>query len=205
MPDVESRGGLVEQVHGRVLGQQPRVGDPLLLAPGQGRHHPVRQMADVGDLHRPRHAGVVLVLPLGTPPDRAPHLDDLPDPEAEGQGVALQEHGATSGQLRRRLAVHGLAVEQHVAGGRHPVAGQHREQRRLSGAVGSHQGDQLAVSHVEVDVGEDGGALDPHADPAGRERRAHAQPPAVRRARRSSQKKMGPPTRDVSMPMGRSA
>src|SRR5690625_1245016 len=33
----------------------------------------------------------------------------------------------------------------------------------------------------------------------------HAQPPALRRLRRMSQKKNGPPTREVSIPIGRSA
>jgi hypothetical protein len=137
-------------------------------------------------------------------PRRAAHPDHLGDAEPEGQALLLQLDGAVPGQLAGGVRTEVAVLERDPAGGRVDVAGEHAEQRGLAGAVGPDQRDQLAGADVEVDVDEDRVAVDGDGDALGVES-DHAQPPAVRRARRISQKKNGPPISAVSMPMGRSA
>src|SRR5690606_27877265 len=143
-----------------------------------------------------------------------PRSASLPDalptsrPEPEGQVVTLQQHGALA---RHRGGVElgeCDAVELDLTDVGLQVAGEDGEQCRLARAVGADERDDLSVAHVEVDVVKDLGRADRQADSTGLQcgARAHqAHPPAVRRARRSNQKKTGPPTSAVTIPIGRSA
>ena len=163
-------------------------------------------MHDVGALQRLLDEAVVVVLVAGARPRGTPHRDDLADEEPEGQAPLLRQHGAAPGEVERAHRADLPLTEPDGAGVEVEVAGQGGEQRGLAGAVGADERDQLSPADVEVDVVEDGAAAeaDGHAlgaEPGG----AHAQAPEVRRARRISQKKNGPPTRLVSMPIGRSA
>jgi hypothetical protein len=107
-----------------------------------------------------------------------------------------------------------LVMDGRVAGRCLDIAGDDAQQRRLARPVGTHEGHQLPGLHGETDVLEDRRPAEGDAHPRDRERvpccwprrlAVHDQPPAVRRVRRSSQKKNGPPTSAVSIPNGRSA
>ncbi len=233
VPDVEGRGGLVEQQQARRLREDARERRTRLLPAGQRREPALGQVQDVGGEERTGDDRVVVLGLLragdaGAGPGRATHPDDVDHTEREAQGLLLQEHGAASGELgdregRERLGSQELLTQRvHVSGvpgdGRergHPrerarggrdVAGEHPEQRGLAGAVRPDEREDLPGAHLEVDPVEDGVPVDRVPD-AAREQDggAHAHPPAVRRVRRSSQKKNGPPTSAVSIPIGRSA
>ncbi|MDT4882853.1 hypothetical protein FQZ97_1188420 [compost metagenome] len=122
--------------------------------------------------------------------------------------MLLGEHGAGARHVAQLPLRQRLPVEPDLARVGGQVAGQHREQRGLAGAVGADQGEHLAAAHAEVDGLEDRSAAVAQRDPVGGQDggvgAAHAQPPEVRRVRRRSQKKNGPPTSEVSMPSGRS-
>ncbi len=130
-------------------------------------------------------------------------------PEPEGQALLLQQHRPAAGQRTRAVRAQRLAVDLDDAVRGLHVARERRQQGGLAGPVGTDQRDHLAAPHRQVDAVEDAGAAEGDPDAGGpqgrRGRGAHAQPPALRRARRSSQKKNGPPTNEVSIPMGRSA
>src|SRR5690606_26703453 len=109
--------------------------------------------------------------------------------------------------------------EGHTAG-RGDVTAEHPEEGGLAGPVGPDEGDDLAGPHGEVDAVEDrrpteddvgpgdgqgGGAGGERLGQTGAAEEPQAQPPWVRRSRRMSQRKNGPPTSEVSIPSGRSA
>ncbi len=203
VPDVERGGRLVEEEQRGGLAEHPRERRARLLPARERRVGAVGEVEHLRAAHRVGDDPVVVLLGVGPLPRRPAHPDDVDDPEAEGERLLLEEYGAVPGQpsyrpLRQRLAVQGDRAA--VGPG---VAGEHREQRRLARAVGPDEYRQLARCETKGDLAQDRRAAEGEADVVGDEHHAH--PPAVRRVRRSSQKKTGPPTSAVSMPIGRSA
>ncbi len=205
MPHVERGGRLVEQQDVALLRERARERDARLLAAGQRGERARREVRDVGVGHGPRDDGVVLGRAGRAAPRVATHGHDVERTERERHARLLQHDRASPREVDERLPPQVDAVEQHASRVGPGVARQHREQGRLARAVGPDERDELAAAHVQVDVVEDDGRAVRDAHAARREPRAHAQPPAARRVRRMSQKKNGPPTSAVSMPIGRSA
>ena len=89
--------------------------------------------------------------------------DVLGDAEV-GQQVDLLVHRADARGLRlaRRREVHELAVEPNLAGIQSKRAGQRLDQRRLAGAVLSHERVDLAGKHAKADVVERRLGLEAH-------------------------------------------
>ncbi|CAI7652318.1 unnamed protein product, partial [Penicillium discolor] len=206
MLEVQGRRRLVEQQDPGVLGEHAGQRHPRALTAGEGGDGALPQRRDLGRRHRCRHGAVVLLGGRAPPPRRASHPHDLLDREGEGDGVLLQQHGALPGEVAGTDTRDRTAVEEDGAGHRSDVPREHAEQGGLARAVRPDEGVHLAGVDGDGRVVEDGASVpDAHREPLAPQARAHAHPPDRRRVRTRSQRKNGPPTRDVIMPMGRSA
>ena len=152
------------EVAGRLVGEQDRGlarnrashRHPLLLAPGElAREMP----GAMGHLYL-REGLVHPLPPLGRPhaPVGQGQLDVLVDGEVAYQVEALEDEadlavpGARAGRYLE--ARHGPAVEPVLTVGRRVEQPENRQQRRLSAAGGSRDGDVLPGVDVEVDLRE---------------------------------------------------
>ena len=187
------------------MSQESRKGNPLLFSTGEGRYDSIGECSHIGDRHRLLDPRCVLVLAVAPTPNRATHLDHLTHSEPERERVPLQQDRPLTRQLGCRLTTHRHAADLDAASGWPDIAGEDPQQTGLAGAIGPDQGQHLTTADLKVDIAEDLGVAVREAHRRGLHCRTHAQPPAVRRARRSNQKKTGPPTSEVSMPIGKSA
>ena len=159
---VQPRRGLVQQQHRRVVHDVHRDGHPLPLAPGHtagGREPAAVAAADVavGDLGQAELLHERLdALPGGgrvggAEPEPRGEEDGLADREEREQVVVLRDEPAEPAQLR--AGGDRVAVERHRAGlgdlGARAAAGQDAEQRRLAGAAGAHDGEDVGAGGGE--------------------------------------------------------
>ena len=87
-----------------------------------------------------------------------------------------QRDAAVGGDVGRRGSVTSSPLNSHRAGLRPHEAADALEERRLAGAVGAEQGDDLAGRHVEVDVEQDLHRAVGHVDAAARQERRRSVP-----------------------------
>ena len=139
---------------GRVI-ERAAEGEHLLLAAGEVPGHlpgPLLEDREEGlDL---RLGGVDAVLVLADQPRRQPQV--LRDRQRGEHALAAghQRDAAVGGDVGGEVG-DVLALEVHGAGLRADEAADALQQRRLAGAVGAEQGDDLAGGHVEVDLEQD--------------------------------------------------
>jgi len=164
---VQGGGGLVEQQHGRLLGQRPGQDGALPLAPGQRAHRPRGQRRQLQVVQHVVHHRQVLLRLYPERPDvgRAAEQDVVDDPQrGRDQGVL--------GHQRQRTGP-GASPER----GDRPSAdrdgplepGRPREgpqERRLAGAVRPHDGHPAAGRHAERHAVDDGPAAQADGDVA---------------------------------------
>src|SRR6266536_5301956 len=200
---VEIGQRLVEEEHGGREDEGAREGNPLLLAAGELRRAPARQLPHLHEVEGPAH-------PLGDLALRfAPHPETIGDIVEDGHvgpdSIGLEHHGEPAA-LRRDLGprsgvVHDGAVDPDLARGWLLEAGDGPERRRLAAAGRPEQGQMLARADRERDAahGRHRAVTDhevPHLDggrarPWGRRGRrgAHGHSPTGRRARRATAKR----------------
>jgi fluoroquinolone transport system permease protein len=152
---VERAGRLVAEQDRRLVDQRPADPDPLQLPTGRLGHVPVCQLGDAGPFHqRPRPRVELLPRCQTGQVGRQHHVveqaqvleqvDVLEDEPHRGQPEPSQLLLGQVGEL--------LPGEQHAARG-HPVhAADVVEQRGLAGPRGAHDGDELPVGDLQVEV-----------------------------------------------------
>jgi hypothetical protein len=140
--DIEGGRGLVEEQQIRVTGDGEREVEPLLLAAGELTDPVVALLQQVGaaqDVLDAERVGVVV----------ADQVDGLGNGEGLG-GVALLEHRPDPGPAGLGVGVG--AEDPDAALGRRAQAEQHLDGRRLAGAVGAEDGDDVALPDGQVEV-----------------------------------------------------
>ncbi len=148
-------------VEGRISwvdpGQDPGQGDLGPLAARELAEGAVGEGGGLGPGHRRRHDGARPSRPPGPQPRGPAHLHDLGDGEREGDVDGLGEHGPAPGQLGRRPVAAGPAARCLDDAWRRGRRRRSRtaQQRRLPGAVGADQGQDLAGPGLDGDVVED--------------------------------------------------
>ena len=85
----------------------------------------------------------------------ATHADEVAHGKTRRQLVDLRDDRRTTRPLSCGEVTNGAPVKQNRAETRAYVPGYRVQQRRLSGAVGPQQGDQLTVAHTQIDPGQD--------------------------------------------------
>ena len=155
----EAGGDLVEQDDARVEREGPGELEPLELEQPEPAGEHVGLAGDAGELERladdlgaagPRH-------------DLRGDLDVLPHREgAEGLRHLVGEAHAEARGVGARGAVHVAAEHVQLAAGGPDGAREQAEEGALPGAVGAHDPEDLALAHLEVDVGD---RLDPAEGP----------------------------------------
>ncbi len=145
---VEPGGRLVEEHQPRPVDQADRHVEAAALAAGEGRDRAAGVLGEVEGREQ-----LLGPLPCDGPgqPVRAGLADDLvPAALLVPGGVALPDvpDRAAYGAL---LAHDVVPRDLGRARRRGDERGQHAQRRRLAGAVGSEEGDQLAVGHLEVE------------------------------------------------------
>src|SRR5690606_18629378 len=140
--DVEAGRRLVEEHEARVPDERQRDREAAPLPAGQPAGLAAREVGEPERLEQLARGHGVGVVP-------ADEVDDLPDPQ----------RGRQPGLLRRRAeadaagGVPRVAAEQpDGAGVGAAQAGDEAQERRLPGAVGAEEPDELAVPHGQVDV-----------------------------------------------------
>src|SRR3982751_4783981 len=167
LADAECSGGLVHDDDLAAKGGGARDGDGLALAAGQTVHRlgDRLQRGDAQFVHLPAR---LLAHLLGV--DHAQHRAQRPLPldlatqEQVGGDVQGRGHrqvlvdGLDAGQLSvvRAAEVHGLTVQQDLAGVGDDVAGEHLDQTGLAGAVVTDDREHLPGAQVEVRPGDGG-------------------------------------------------
>ena len=152
---VERRlSGEVDALDRFVEDQQLRVADqgagqqrPLELAAGKRLYRRVDQVGDAGLGQRREHR-------VAGPPDGQRHQP----------GDGQRQHRIHRQPLRQIADPQALPPADGSAV-RPQQPEQHPDQRRLAGAVGTDQGDDLVGGHFNVDTGEHGVAAERHVDP----------------------------------------
>src|SRR5690606_21556703 len=132
--------------------------------------HHVRELELLEQLDRPR-ARLVLVQAERHAADH--QVVEGADPVEHAGHLEHAQH-AQARELRGIEPQHAAAVEPHLARIGPQVAGEHVEQRRLAGAIGPDQADQLALRHVHADAVERLEAAEALADLANLEQCHHA-------------------------------
>src|SRR5919109_3560193 len=164
----EAERRLVEEQELRPGHERPRDRELLLLAAGErGRRQPQALAQDGEELEQPLAAAVVAAVPPGrgrADPQVLGHREPGEDPPALGR-----EADAAADDLLGRQVADLAPVELDRAAARAVEPDDRHERRRLSGAVRSDQGDDLALADAKVDV--------PHRDdrPVARRQAAHLQ------------------------------
>jgi hypothetical protein len=150
---VQRAGGLVEQQQPGTADQRLRDAQALLHALRHRLHTPGRRVAEAHELEQ--------LGALGRPALRAGQAL-VQDQQLVGRRPAgeAEELGQIAERAPRRRRARGRAADAHAAAGRsHQPAGA-LDQRRLPGAVGTEQSDELALAHDEIDAAEGvGGAV----------------------------------------------
>ena len=157
MAHVERRRRLVEHQGRRLLRQRPRQQHALALAARQLAERARRQLEDAGVGHGALGGGDVgggLEAERAEPRASA-HEHDLERRERELERLVLQHGGDQARALARRQRREIALVDGDLAGRRRQQAEQEARQRRLAGAVGAEDADELAAPDIEVDVDEE--------------------------------------------------
>ena len=162
--DVEVGRRLVEQQHRRVLGERLCEQCPLLLAAGQRRHLAAGEVSEAHRVERAVDDVAVGLTGLGEPAEvrRAAERDDLADRERGRQVGRLPHERQALPTLARRPVADGAPEQSGFAVG-WQQAGEGAQQRRLAGAVGADERDDLARPDPEVHRVQDPGAAQRHA------------------------------------------
>ena len=127
---------------------------------------------------------------------------DLPAGEVEGDCGILWQHGTAMREIGLRPVCEWPAGEQDLACRERAVAGQGSQERALAGAIGTYDGEEFTGSYVERDIADENLVARTDLDSDGLQR-THGIPRAARPT--SSQRKNGPPTSAVRIPIGNSA
>src|SRR4051794_31346517 len=144
----EPEAHLVDQEHARRAHQRAANREHLLLAAGQ---HPGLAVEALVQLRQQLDQLVAAKAAL-----RLGELEVLADRHAIEQRPALgDERDAAARELVGGDALDALLVEPHRAADRGEQAGDRRQRRRLAGAVGAEQSDDLAGAHLEREVAHD--------------------------------------------------
>ena len=145
--DVDAGGRLVEEQDLRLVRQ--RFGDqhaPL---------HAAGQRDDLGVLLVPQRQRAQHLLDMRRvarlAEQAAAEADGAPD-ALEGVGVQFLRHQPDHRARRAVVLEDVVAVDRDLAGGRNQNAADDADQRRLAGAVGAEQGEDLATFDVEIDL-----------------------------------------------------
>ena len=152
--EVEEGGRLVEQEHPRLLGQRAGEEDPPPLAAGEGVDPPVGEVGEVAGGQRPLHRAQVVAAGDGQQPlvRRPAHHDRLAHREGPVEPRLLGDEGADPGHLAARRGGRVEAAQPDRAGLRREQPGHQADERRLAGAVGAEQADELALAGREGDA-----------------------------------------------------
>ena len=192
---VEIVGRLVEQQVARArllaveLSQHAREMYALPLAAREREVGALRQMRDTGLLHRRGGSAQVGAAGIVAHVRRAADQHQLQRGEGEAEARALRQDRAAAAQVARRPGRQCTAVQLHRAFVRLQRTRQAMQQRRLAGAIGAEDGEELARPHRHADPVEDAARAAHDADVV------RAQHQNVPFWRSSSQRKNGPPRR----------
>ncbi len=122
---------------------------------------PVRQLQHADGFQRLQGRGMGLVSLDVEAGHRDAEHHDLQRCERERQRAGLRHYGAASRQGRGGQEGNRLAVQQHLSACGPELSTQETKQCGLAGSVGSDDSDELSRCDVEVDSGDQGGALHP--------------------------------------------
>src|SRR3990170_585427 len=144
---VEGAEGLVHQEDVGIPGEGPRERDALA--------HPLGELARVASLEagepgEPEEVPRPRLAPIGGLAGELGAEGDVGEAGAPGQEGVAREHVADA----RVDPVHGDTVHRHPAGRRGKEPGDDVEEGGLAAATGPDDGEELALGHLEADVGE---------------------------------------------------
>ncbi len=169
LPDAERRRRLVEDEHARRPEEGARDRHDLPLAARERAHRLPHGRDGRGELveQAPRlalHRDLVEERPVE---DLLPEEHVLDDVEVVDERELLEHRrDPVLARGRRRVEHDGRAVEQHLARVGAERARDDARERRLAGAVVAHDGEDLVLAHLDVDVDERPDAAEALGDPA---------------------------------------
>ena len=146
---IERAEGLVEEQQARLDGERPGKRDTLALAAGKLGREAARKPVEPDQTQQFQDAVADLGLarPAGARPRGEAEGDVVEDAHVAEERVVLEDEADMALADAEPKSV--LAGEQHQAGGGEIEAGEDAQERRLAGARGPEQGDELAGVDIE--------------------------------------------------------